>query len=233
MSKEMYQKILLSIATIFISSISFACSCAHSKSFNLLDYDSYEYIFEVKIESNYEFKKDTAKSDKPKPPSPFEFGLYKRYNVSIIEVFKGELELSEKTMSFPSGSSCSWTPEIGATYIFYTRSLNSVESCNRKLIKKYDKENYVNEKSILRTFKTKPGNVKIKSNKNLLIKGKYVRNKRDGTWKIYSTNEQNKVAFTLKYTNGQLISIQKEKGFSEENEWHYITYSYYSEQITG
>jgi len=227
----MYRKIILSIFTIVITSVSFACSCAYSEEFNLLDYDSYEYIFEVKIESKYEFKKDTVKSDKPKPPSLCEFGLLNGYNITMIEVFKGELELSEKIMGFPGGSSCSWTPEIGVTYIFYANSLNDVEACNRKLIKKYDQESYENEKSILQSLKTNPKEIKIKSNEKALIEGKCVEKKRDGLWKIYSTNEQNLVALVLKYTNGQLISVEKEKGYSEEDEWLHISFSYYLEQL--
>jgi hypothetical protein len=185
----------------------------------------------VKIESKYEFKKDSAKSDIPKPPSPYEFGLLNGYNISMIEVFKGELKLSKKIMGFPNGSSCSWTPEIGGTYIFYANSLNDVEACNRKLIKKYDRESYLNEKSILRSLKTKAEEVRIKLKGKTLIKGKYVRGKRDGAWKIYSTKGQNNVAFILNYTDGQLRSVEKGDGYSEENEWLDISYRYYLEQL--
>ena len=227
----MYIKIILSIFATLITTVSFACSCEYSEEFNLLDYDYYEYIFEVKIESKYEFIKDTVKSDKPKPPSQYEFGLLNGYNISMIEIFKGELELSEKIMGFPIGSSCSWTPEIGVTYIFYANSLNGIESCNRKLIKKYNKGIYENEKSILQSLKSNPKEIKIKSNEKALIEGKYVGEKREGIWKIYSTNEQNSVALILNYTNGQIISIEKENGYSEEDKWLNISYSYYLEQV--
>lgn len=227
----MYRKVILSVFTFFITSVSIACTCGYSEEFNLLDYDSYEYIFEVKIESKYEFKKDTVKSDIPKPPSLYEFGLLNGYNISILEIFKGELELTEKIMGFPSGSSCSWTPEIGVTYIFYTNSLNDVEACNRKLIKKYGQESYENEKSILQSLKTYPKEIKIKSNDKVLIEGNYVEKKREGIWKIYSTNEQNSVALILNYTSGQLLSIEKEKGYSDEDEWLNISYRYYLEQV--
>lgn len=226
----MVRKTLLSISSFLITSISIACTCAYTEEFNLVDYDSYDYIFEVKVESKYEFKKDTVKSDIPKPPSLYENGLLNGYNISIIEVFKGDLERSEKVMGFPGGSSCSWIPKLGFTYIFYANSLNGVEACNRKLIEKYDKENYQNEKSILQFLKTKPSEVKIESNENILIEGKHVNGERDGVWKIYSITEKNKLKFKLTYKNGDLFAIEKGAGYYQEKKWDSISYAYFFEQ---
>jgi hypothetical protein len=226
----MIQKLLLSIFSYLIVGNCLACSCAYSEEFNLLDYDSYKYIFEVKIESKYEFKKDTTERNKPKPPSLYEYDLLDGYNISMIEVFKGDLKLSEKIMGFPKNSSCSWTPEIGVTYIFYANSLNNIESCNRILIKKYEKENYLNEKSILNTLKYSPSEVLIQIEKNTIIEGSHINSKREGTWKVYSP-KNNELALSLIYDKGELISISKETGYKQEDEWLRITYSYYSKSI--
>ncbi|MGV6861352.1 MAG: hypothetical protein ACWA41_06245 [Putridiphycobacter sp.] len=227
----MIQKIILNLFTLFITSTSFACTCAYQEEFNLLDYDAYKYIFEVKIESPYEQKNDSLNSDQPNLPSPYEFGLLNGYNISIIEVFKGDIKLSETVMGFSRESSCSWKPKIGATYIFYASSLDGVEACNRKLINENNQERYRNEKLILRSLKSKLKKIKIKSNGKTLITGKYRKKKREGIWKIYSTNEQNKVALILNYTNGQLTSVKKEGGYSEEDEWLKMSYTYYLKKI--
>lgn len=227
----MIRIILLIISAFLITVTSLACSCAYSEEFNLVDYDSFKHIFEVKIESKYSFEKDTVMSDIPKLPSLYEFGLMNGYNISMIEVFKGDLSLTEKAMGFPSGSSCSWTPEIGSTYIFYANHLDDVEMCNRIIIKKYDKEKYLEEKSILQSLKMKPSEVKIKLDNNILIEGAHFSGKRDGVWYIYSTNENNDLMFKLKYEKGELLVIEKSSGYSRENEWHSISYSYFFEQI--
>ncbi|MFN6377780.1 MAG: hypothetical protein ACK4WD_00790 [Flavobacteriales bacterium] len=227
----MYRKIFLTILTLVTSSFSFACSCAYSEDFNLFDYDSYEYIFEVSVKSKYEFKNDSEGKDLPYDPRLIENGFFNCYYISILEVFKGEMNLSEKMMCFPGGSSCSWEPEIGFTYIFYANSLNSIEACNRKLIKEYSPEYYGNEKSILQSLETKPKKIKIKSDNKLVLEGNYIEEKRDGIWKIYSTKGRNTIALTLTYAKGMLLSVKKEKGFSETDEWLNMTYLYYLEQV--
>jgi hypothetical protein len=227
----MFQKILFTISAFVITVTSFACSCAYSEEFNLVDYDFYEHIFEVKIESKYVFEKKIINNNKPKPPSLYKFGLLSSYNINILEVFKGDLKLSEKVMGFPNGSSCSWTPEIGVTYIFYTNSLNDVEMCNRILIKKYEEEKYLEEKLILRSLKTKPLKVKIKLDDKIVIEGTHVNGKRNGIWSIYSIKEENKLTFKLTYENGDLLIVEKGLADLDGEEWHSISYFYFTEQV--
>lgn len=211
-----------------ISCNSLACSCGYSDEFNLVDYDSYDYIFEVKIESKYTPNLDSLRKDTLGPPSLYVYNLQSGYNISLLEVFKGNL--NKKIMSFSKGSSCSWSPEIGNTYIFYANYLGGVEMCNRKLVKEYSIENYIKEKSILQFLKSKPLEVKIKLNGNILIEGKHINKKRDGIWNIYSTNNENKIVFKLTYIEGELISVERGSGYSQENQWQSISYSYFIRQ---
>ncbi len=227
----MYRRIIFSIFTLVITSSSFACYCPYSEEFNLVDYDSYTHIFEVSIKSKYEFKKDSVNIDLPKNSTLYEIGALFGFNISILEVFKGDLNLSENIMGFPAFSSCSWGPEIGFTYIFYANSLNSIEACNRKLVKEYNQEYYENEKAILKSLKTKPKEFQIESNNKLLIEGNFIDEKREGTWKIYSTQNPNTIALMLTYSKGKLLSVKKEIGYSETDEWLNMTYQYYLEQV--
>lgn len=227
----MIKKILLSFYAFSITSLSFACTCVFSKEFNLVDYDAYTNIFEVKIESKYVPELDSVLSKELNLHLVNELDYSNTYSISMIEVFKGDISLFEKIMFFQNLTSCSWSPEIGSTYIFYTDHLNGVESCTRKVKKEYDFAKYTHEKNILRTLKNKPSKVRINLNENILIKGQYQNDKRDGVWKIYSPTEENKVTFKLTYKNGVLLKLEKGPAYSNENRWLLITYKYFLEQL--
>jgi hypothetical protein len=222
-------KTLLFIFNFLVSVTYFACSCTDSEEFNLAHYDLNKHIFEVKIMSKYKYIKDTVKSDKPKLPSLYDIGLLEGYNISIIEVFKGDLKVTEKVMGFSTNSSCSWKPEIGNTYIFYTNGLDDVEMCNRIIIKNYDEEFFLKEKTILNSLKKKPNLLKVDFNNKRIIEGNYIKGKRNGIWKIYSTD--NKTLFKLKFENDKLLSLEKGEGFKEEDEFHLVSHYLYSELL--
>lgn len=227
----MLQKLIFCLTAFFITHSCLACTCHKSEHFNLVDYDFYEHIFEVKVKSKYTPDLDSLKNDTTNSPSLYEYDLLNGYNISMIEVFKGDLKLTEKVMGFPDFSSCSWAPEIGNTYIFYANSLNGVEMCNRILIKKYDEKEFLQEKSILCSLMDSPSKVKIELDSKVVIEGYHVEDLRDGTWKIYSMDKENKIVFKLVYKKGDLLSIKKDVGYSEQEEWHSSYYYYYTEQI--
>ena len=60
----MLRKFLFVITTCFIATASFACTCMeHIESFNLVDYENYDNIFEVKIESSFSPDIEDSESD--------------------------------------------------------------------------------------------------------------------------------------------------------------------------
>lgn len=226
---------LLSLFILLYTSSIFACDCIANTHFNLVQYDFYTHIFEVKIEAKYEPKRKIKGFDidtlQP-PPAPYEFDFFDGYTISMIEVFKGDpANLSENIMSFANNSSCSWQPEVGKTYIFYATGFGGIDSCNRKLIKKNDNKAYEEEKSILRVLKNTPDTVHITSGTTPLIKGAHINGKRDGVWNIYSGDKKNKLMLTLTYKKGALVAAEKGPGYNDEKEWHGLSYDHFKKQL--
>lgn len=157
--------------------------------FNLVEYDDYKHIFEVKIEEKYEPQKDTVPSTQPQPPSPYDYGLMQGYQISILSIFKGNLTLGKKVMGFENGSSCAWQPKIGSTYIFYSNSLDGIGMCNRKLDGTSRSKAYKAEKAVLRALKSKRKVFSYKYKNTVLIRGGHRQGKRAGAWQFYAVNQ--------------------------------------------
>jgi hypothetical protein len=191
----------------------------------------YHCIFQVTVESEYLGNKDTSNQDTLQPPSLFDFGLEKTYNVTIQEVFKGDIETTRKTMGFPVGSSCSWYPQLGYTYIFYADYFGGIEMCHRKVVLEYEKKEFKEEISILRTLRDKPEKVLIKIGDKTLIEGTNKNGKRVGLWKVHSLKEGNPVVYELTYSDGDLSKIVLGSGFDTDNHFNYLAYRLYSKQI--
>jgi len=216
---------------LLFASSGLACSCSEAKHFDLLHYDMYHYIFQVTIESEHIAGKDSSNQDTLQPPDLFDFGLEKTFNITIQEVFKGDIKTTTKTIGFPIGSSCSWSPQLGYSYIFYADYFGGIEMCHRKIVLEYEKKEFEQEISILRTLRDKPEKVLIKMGDKTLIEGTNKNGKRFGTWKVHSLAEGNPIAYELTYSDGDLSKIVLGSGFDTDNHFYYLAHRLYSKQI--
>ena len=89
-----------------------------------------------------------------------------------------------------------------------------------------NEKKYEEEKSALKLLKTKPAAFKI-SLDDIIIKGAYVKGKRDGIWKTYSIEEETEIAVAITYHKGNLILVEKCLGYSKKSEWHSRYYNYF------
>lgn len=224
---------LIILFSVFVNSNSvLSCSCYGPDYFDLLTYDTNDCIFEVTIKSKYDPRLDSLKNETLKPSPLNQFNFDNGYYITVNEVYKGEVDLYLKQMGFSNWTSCSWTPEIGHTYIFYSNGVGGVEMCNRKVVLEYDLNEYETEKTILRTLKENPDTVSIRIGKKMLIEGRNRKGVRTGTWLIYSLTEKNDIAFELDYEKGILKEIRIGPGYDiDEYHWHSIVYSEYRSYI--
>jgi hypothetical protein len=226
-----WHKIFLFFSSFFLSKAILACMCYGPDKFDLLTYDTYNYIFEVTVNSIYEPQQDSLPQDTLRPPSLFFHNLVNGYEITIKEVYKGDVDPHLKFMGFPKGSSCSWTPEIGYTYIFYADWINGIEMCNRKVVLDYNQEAFETEKKILRILKESPEVLAINDGERKVLTGKNDKGLRVGTWYIYSLTESNEIVFELDYENGKLMGFRTGPGYNELEHWLYIVRREYQEQV--
>ncbi len=231
MNRIKLHKIVLIFAAFMLSNSLLCCICYGPGNFDLLTYDTQSYIFEVTVNSLYKSQPDSLQLDSVKPPSLFDRDLLNSYNITVNEVYKGNVDPGMKHMGFPKGSSCSWTPEIGMTYIFYTNWINGIEMCDRKVVLEYNQMEFETEKKILRILKESADIVSIKVGERMLFNGKNDKGLRVGTWFIYSLAEPNEIAFELDYENGKLMRFRTGPGYNELDRWQYIVYREYQGMI--
>jgi len=217
MSIKFYQLIFLFILT----NSAYCCTCYVPGSFSLSAFDRFPNIVEMKIIKE-------LPSSETKDPFGFE---YSGFEIEVLEVFKGKIELELKKLSVYGGfSSCDWIPKAGSQYLFYLGENNSETEgmfatrmgCQRRFVT--DDSESKSEIEALRIIRDKT-NGKVKIDQTILLEepgkqnyysviGKMKNGKRHGKWILaeplnYSRSDfspQSKV-IEIKYRLGEVVSV--------------------------
>lgn len=263
-SNIMKKIITISVLIVSISNTIFGCSCYMVNSFDLSDFDESINIAEIKVleklKGDYEirlaqYKIDTTNWDKEYPPPPLRPpDDYSEFQIEVIEIFKGSLNLSIiELRATGKYSSCYWEPEVGKTYIFYFGELLTerdneiveIGGCQRRI--RNDSKNFNSEVEALKTFKEKrSGKFEIDQSDlindldrpYISIRGRFKKGKRFGRWIIaepiiYSKDikQPRKKLLVLRYKDGNLISIKFfEPNNAQMNNYILRRWKYYYEE---
>lgn len=222
--------IMLKLA--FLSPI-IGCSCYSLETFSLYQYDISSIIIALEVlekkDNGYEqlveqYRKDTVNWNKPYHPPLPPRNNYVDFYIKVEKLYKGSIHSAEIILRAEGkNSSCYWEPQIGKRFIMYLdQSINEngseiieVGTCYR-IIESTD-PNYDTDKKALEIFQTKKrGKVNLTINQKFILKGKFRKGKRHGTWKIYepleflTDNEENRV-LSLSYKKGKLLEVKQYK----------------------